>query len=168
MEQLAGPERLLPEQSWDKESIPERDLWPGGPTGSPRPLLWAHAEYVKLLRSRLDGEIFERVPAVVERYRRGRPRDLVPLVWTFRRQPASLLPGRIWRILAPRPFRLRWSSDEWNTRHERKSSDDSWLGVSYFDLDVPPDQRGPIRFTFFWPETGHWAGGDFTIFPGAS
>ena len=45
----------------------------GRPSGSAMPLAWAHAEYIKLLRSRQDGEVFDRVGPVWSRY--GAPRE---------------------------------------------------------------------------------------------
>ena len=32
------------------------------------PLVWAHAEYLKLLRSAVDGKVFDRIDPVYERY----------------------------------------------------------------------------------------------------
>ena len=32
------------------------------------PLVWAHAEYLKLLRSALDGKVFDRIDPVYDRY----------------------------------------------------------------------------------------------------
>ncbi len=40
----------------------------GKPAGSAVPLVWAHAEYLKLLRSAFDGKVFDRIDAVFERY----------------------------------------------------------------------------------------------------
>jgi glucoamylase len=51
----AGPEQLIPEQVWD--SAPLR------PTGSARPLVWAHAEYVILARAVLTGVVADRPPS---------------------------------------------------------------------------------------------------------
>src|SRR5207249_4015651 len=42
---------LLPEQVWDQADQPDRYLFLGRPTGGACPLMWAHAEYIKLLRS---------------------------------------------------------------------------------------------------------------------
>ena len=36
------------------------------------PLVWAHAEYVKLPRSVTDGQVFDRISVVAERYRHGK------------------------------------------------------------------------------------------------
>jgi hypothetical protein len=41
----------------------------GKPTGAAMPLMWAHAEYLKLLRSTADGVVFDLIPEVAERYR---------------------------------------------------------------------------------------------------
>lgn len=59
---------LLPEQVWDADDIPEKDLRNGEPTGSATPLVWAHAEFVTLLRSLQDGQVFDCPPQAVARY----------------------------------------------------------------------------------------------------
>lgn len=59
---------LLPEQIWDAEDIPDRELFNGQPTGSAMPLVWAHAEFVTLLRSLRDGAVFDCPPEVASRY----------------------------------------------------------------------------------------------------
>src|SRR5205814_10486627 len=45
---------LFPEQVWDAPDLPERRLQNGRATGSAMPLVWAHAEYIKLRRSIAD------------------------------------------------------------------------------------------------------------------
>ena len=50
-ERFASCGQLLPEQVWDEADRPERSLRQGKPAGSAVPLVWAHAEYLKLLRS---------------------------------------------------------------------------------------------------------------------
>lgn len=59
---------MLPEQVWDAEDIPGRELYNGHPTGSGMPLVWAHAEYIKLLRSLHENAVWGMVPENVERY----------------------------------------------------------------------------------------------------
>src|ERR1700674_486644 len=51
MARMTGPSGLIPEQVWDAEPIPERGLYPGKPSGSAMPLVWAHAEFIKLAMS---------------------------------------------------------------------------------------------------------------------
>ncbi len=68
LEEFASSTRLLPEQVWDADDLPERELFRGRPTGSAMPLVWAHAEYVKLVRSLADGAVFDRPGICVRRY----------------------------------------------------------------------------------------------------
>ena len=59
MQQFAVGIGLIPEQVWDERAIPDKLLAPGGPTGAAIPLVWAHAEYIKLVRSVADGRVFD-------------------------------------------------------------------------------------------------------------
>lgn len=64
MERMATESQMIPEQVWDLSMGPARA---GEPTGSATPLGWSHAEYLKLLRSRADGQVFDRLPIVAQR-----------------------------------------------------------------------------------------------------
>ena len=46
----------------------------GEGTNTATPLAWTHAEYIKLLRSISDDEVWDRYDVVAERYA-GRPRN---------------------------------------------------------------------------------------------
>jgi glucoamylase len=81
MEGFANDGRMLPEQVWDSDDLPDARLWRGRPTGSAMPLCWAHAEYLTLLRSRKDGFCFDRIPAVYQRYVQARTQSRV-VIWT--------------------------------------------------------------------------------------
>ncbi len=72
MEQAATDTGLIPEQVWDADDLPGKDLFRGRPTTSACPLVWAHAEYVKLLRSLRDGAVFDLPRQTVRRYGRSR------------------------------------------------------------------------------------------------
>ena len=48
MESFANEGGLISEQVWDSPDIPEHELHFGRPSGSAMPLVWAHAEYIKL------------------------------------------------------------------------------------------------------------------------
>ena len=70
LERFASGTGLLPEQVWDGEEIPARELTRGRPTGSAMPLVWAHAEYLKLIRSLAEGGVFDCPRICRERYLR--------------------------------------------------------------------------------------------------
>ena len=61
MQGFATPSLMLPEQVWDGGA------YAGQSTGSATPLGWTHGEYIKLLRSRQDREVFDRIGLVYER-----------------------------------------------------------------------------------------------------
>jgi len=162
MEWFANGAGLLPEQIWDeKASHPDFGLSFGRPTGSAMPLMWAHAEYVRLLRSADDGAPFDRVAAVAERYLSGEGRRHFE-IWKFNRQPGRIRAGSRLRIQAEAPFRLHATMDDWATVSEADALATS-LGVWFTDLDVPRGQTAPIRFTFRWTEPGTWEGRDFPV-----
>ncbi|HUB68712.1 MAG TPA: glycoside hydrolase family 15 protein [Candidatus Methylacidiphilales bacterium] len=71
MASFADESLLLSEQVWDAADIPDRGLRFGQATGSARPLAWAHAEYLQLLRSLHDGGVFSRPQVVSQRYVKG-------------------------------------------------------------------------------------------------
>jgi glucoamylase len=43
-------------------------MYRGRPTGSAMPLMWAHADYIKLLRSVREGKVFDLIAEVAKRY----------------------------------------------------------------------------------------------------
>jgi glucoamylase len=161
IERFATGAGLLPEQVWDAPDRPEARMWLGRPTGAPMPLMWAHAEYVKLLRSAHDGQVFDCIPAVAERYQARRAHPPIE-VWTFNRRARSVRPGTVLRVQAEAPFRLRWTTDEWSVVRDTTSTPTA-LGIDFVDLPLPRLQAAPIRFTFFWLGVGRWEGRDFAV-----
>ena len=80
MEGFASSTKLLPEQVWALSSKPEAHMFFGRPTGGAMPLSWAHAEYIKLVRSAADSQVFDLISEVTDRYRARR--QAVPMeVW---------------------------------------------------------------------------------------
>ncbi len=161
MEQLASSTGLLPEQSWDGPDLPAAYMFYGKPTGSAMPLMWAHAEYIKLLRSVQDGKVSDLIPDVAERYL-GNVRHCRFEIWKPMRQVRSVKPGFTLRVQAPGRFRLHWSDDEWATVKDTVSSM-TVLGVEFVDISVATQQQGSIRFTFFWIATDSWEGRDYAV-----
>ena len=161
MEGFATAAGLLPEQVWDAPDRPAVRMRLGRPTGSAMPLMWAHAEYVKLLRSAHEGRVFDRIPAVAERYQgAGRPQPIE--VWSFKRRARAVRPEAILRIQAGGAFRLRWTADEWAVVTDTPSTSTA-LGIDVVDIPIARDQIAPIRFTFFWPQADRWEGRDFVV-----
>ena len=162
MENLASATGLLPEQSWDGPDRPDVYMYCGRPTGSAMPLMWAHAEYIKLLRSVRDGKLSDLIVDVADRYLGGRADRQLFEVWKFTRQVRSVKRGYSLRIQVPASFRLRWSSDEWRTVNDTPSSATT-LGVDFVDIPILAAQRMPIRFTFFWTAGESWEGRDYLV-----
>ncbi len=162
MERFATSMGLLPEQVWDQPDLPETHLKFGGPTGAAVPLMWAHAEYATLLRSVHDGQIFDKIPEVEERYQRPDPERPRWEVWKFNRQVRKVPSGTRLRIIVPERFRLHWSPDGWKTVLDEAAVNTA-LGLSYFDIETGPGTPGPVRFTFFWPARDAWEGKDYSV-----
>jgi glucoamylase len=125
------------------------------------PLVWGHAEYIKLLRSAADGRPFDLIPVVAERYLSARGRKDLE-VWKPTRQVTHIASGQTLRIQAPQPFRLRWCLDRWETARDA-DSEGSGLGINFVDVPGQFDVRGSIHFTFFWLLEDRWLGRDYEV-----
>jgi glucoamylase len=160
MRRMASSGGLLPEQVWDSAPIGERGLAPGRPTGSAMPLGWAHAEYIKLIRSIALGHAIDRPEAAWRRYRGKAPKP-VRATWRFTAPRRDMPTGRILRLETMAPARVRYSFDGWQTWRDVDARDTS-LGVWVSDLagsdGLPPGRA--VWFTFWWPEAERWEGSD--------
>jgi glucoamylase len=152
---------MLAEQVWDAPDRPESLCWLGRPTGSAMPLVWAHAEYLTLLRSAADGQVYDILPEVAKRYQSGRQRDVIQF-WKPNRHAASVQPGQTLRVQAPAEFILHWTANEWQTIHDTPTRTTP-LGISFVDLPIVQGQRMPIRFTFRWADGDRWEGQDYAV-----
>jgi glucoamylase len=152
---------LFPEQIWDAPDIPEHHMFFGKATGAAIPLMWAHGEYVKLLRSMVDNKTFDRIDAVAERYCNDKPRAVIE-VWKMNRQVRSVPAGGLLRIQAENPFVLHWSDDEWHTVRDSNSIATA-LGIDYVDIRVDVSKQAPLRFTFHWTTENRWEGKDYAV-----
>jgi glucoamylase len=161
LEAFASSSALLPEQVWDEADRPEALMYFGKPTGAAMPLLWAHSEYLRLVRSAADGQVFDLIPEVAERYLKGKRGPAIE-IWKPNRQVRAVPAGTTLRVQSGSSFRLHWTLDEW--QHPRDTaSGDTGIGTQFVDIAVPPGQRAPVRFTFFWTDTGHWEGKDYQV-----
>jgi glucoamylase len=161
MEGFATSTGLLPEQVWDSTDRPTLHLELGRPTESAVPLVWAHAEYLKLLRSAKDKRAYDQPPEVAERYCVRTPREPRE-VWKFNRQPKQVRVGESLRVITDRPFRLHSSRDGWTTTQEVPSME-TRIGLHYVDLPPLSSPKDSWRFTFHWRAPDRWEGHDFRV-----
>jgi glucoamylase len=119
------------------------------------PLVWAHSEYLRLLRSCQDKAVFDLIPEVERRYLKEKPKSQFEF-WMpkhpikFARQNCRL------RVCAPEKFRLRWTADAWATWQDTDSSA-SGIGAEFCDLAESAIAAG-VEFTFFWTSRNAWEG----------
>jgi glucoamylase len=162
MEGFSNKSGLIPEQVWDSPDIPEHQLAFGRPSGSAMPLVWAHAEYVKLRRSLQDGAVFDMPVHAVERYLDKR-NVCCRTYWRFD-QPCRAVPvGNTLRLELFAPATVHWSADGWQTVHDSPTID-TRLGLHFVDLPVAGIAVGTVvSFTFYWPQPLKWEGVDFEV-----
>jgi glucoamylase len=162
MAAFANDGGMLPEQVWDAPDIPDRELSLGRPTGSAMPLVWAHAEYVRLRRSLREQQVFDMPRTPVQRYlveKVGTPYDF----WRFNHRTPAMDPGKTLRIEVLGPARVHWSTDGWKTAQDIQARD---TGLGLFSADLPTKDLpsgSQVVFTFQWTSDGHWEGSDFTV-----
>jgi glucoamylase len=162
LEAFANEGGLLPEQIWDSEDIPEKELHCGRPSGSAMPLVWAHAEYIKLRRSLRDGAVFDMPSQTAERYLKQQVGSNL-VTWRFNQKCQRMPTGKVLRIEVLAPAVVHWSSDGSQTSNDAKTKD-TGLGMHVADLptdDLPPGTR--LTFTLYWPAEDHWEGTNFEV-----
>jgi len=160
-EEFATRGEMMPEQVWDETSSPKPYLQLGQPAGSAVPLVWAHAEYLKLLRSTVDGKVFDRIDPVYERYcdpvgRTKVRRDLE--IFSFRRPFQNMAAGRTLRILDENRFSVTWSLDGWKTGHTMASQSQDSAGFSVDISTATENAGGRLSWTLQWTEQNKWLG----------
>lgn len=162
MEGLASRTNLIPEQVWDAGDLPERGMYRGRPTGSAMPLVWARAEYIRLLRSARDRRVFDLIDEVEDRYVKH-PAPAVSIeFWTSMHPIPRIRRGRTLRICSQRPFRVRWTDNEWSGQHDTDCVGTA-LGLNFADIPTRPGQRAPVEFTFFWLDRNAWEGRNYRV-----
>jgi glucoamylase len=162
MESSANRGRLIPEQVWEGQDLPEFDLFRGKPSGSACPLVWAHSEYIKLRRSLKDGRIFDQPPHTVQRYIVEKQNSNLR-GWRFNNKVHDIPPGKQLRILLLSPASVHWSFDRWQTAQDTETDD---TGLGSYVVDLPTEQLpagSQINFTIFWRKEQRWEGTDFSV-----
>jgi glucoamylase len=159
-EQFASAGGMFPEQVWDDDDLPASGMYRGKSAGSAQPLVWAHAEYLKLLRSVLDGRVFDRISVVEERYlTETRTFKSNIEIFQITRPLAKVAAGSTLRVHDFDKFCLRYTTDGWATQ---QNLDAHAVGRLGFFVDVPtPETGGTLTFTLYWPGTGPTGSGNW-------
>ncbi len=162
LEGFASDGHLLPEQVWEAEDIPERELFRGRPSGSAMPLVWAHAEHIKLLRSLRDGRVFDMPPQPRRRYQQEGTRSPFAL-WRPNCKSRRLPAGKRLRLELRVPAVAHWSRDGWRSVIDTPTRD-SGFGTHVADLDTADLTPGDaVVFTLYWLSEALWEGVDYWL-----
>ncbi len=152
---------MISEQIWDSPDIPARELFFGRPSGSAMPLVWAHAEYIKLLRSLRDGKVFD-TPEAVPRYLKTKTETHLA-IWRFNHKSRTMPVGKVLRIEVLKPALIHWSADDWKNSFDIEARD---MGLGFFTSDLPTSRLqagGTVKFTFYWKDEKRWEGKDYEV-----
>lgn len=162
IEKFANEGLMIPEQIWDSPDIPEKGLFTGKGTGSATPLMWAHAEYIKLLKTLRDGAGCDIIEEVKERYASGKT-TLRMTAWKKIKPVSFAFTSELVRVISHEPATLRWSDDGWKTVNDRAMTE-TGLGLCYHDF-APGELKADSKlvFTFHYTESGAWEGKDYEI-----
>jgi glucoamylase len=145
LEGLTSDGFMIPEQVWDAPPVPERELLLGRPTGSAMPLVWAHAEHIKLCRSLADGAVFDCPPQTLARYVHRKTLARVQ-PWRPDWRATTVRAGLALRVDLPEAASVAWSADEWATRAE-VATVDSGVGLHVAELATAGIEPGrTVRF----------------------
>lgn len=159
---MSGDGGMIPEQVWDSEPIPLRRLYPGRPSGSAMPLVWAHAEYIKLLASRNLGRPYDRPAATWQRYQGERP-SIQKAIWMPQAPVYRIKAGQALLVALSGSGTIHWGIDGWQSVRDN-ALQDIGLGLHAVELDTAELRAGQrIDFTFHGVGAGVWLGRDYRI-----
>jgi glucoamylase len=162
MAAMTGPGGMMPEQVWDSAALPERRLFPGRPTGSAMPLVWTHAEFIKLVISRSLGYPVDRPAAAWRRYGGRRP-EAARAVWCFHAPIRRIRRGQAFIVALPRPALIHWGVDGWKNATDGNTEDS---GLEQHSLEIGAAalaQASVINLTLQWRDDQHWVGTDYQV-----
>ncbi len=125
------------------------------------PLVWAHSEYIKLLRSLHDQAVWDMPKQTVKRYLEEK-KTATYQIWTTKQRRAWLAPGKDLRIDVPTPAGV-----DWTTKDPTKTVTTTDTRFGFFSAllplsNLPSGSRVEVTIT---PENPgqDWKGDSFTI-----
>jgi glucoamylase len=165
LERFSSIGGMLPEQVWDHADLPSEGMYFGRSAGSAQPLVWAHAEYLKLLRSVADGEVFDRISVVADRY--AVPKDKRTFlsrmeIFQVGRPICAMVQGSTLRIMDAELFRVVYSTDNWATKNAKDAASIGRPGA-FADIATDATQTGSIAFTMYYPGEDRWLGCNYEV-----
>ncbi len=162
MARMTGPGGLIPEQVWDGPPIPDRWLLPGKPTGSAMPLVWAHAEFLKLLCAREQGRPLEMLTSV-QRHFAAKPAADAAWHWRTDINFTAMPDDRDLLIDCASPFTLHVGFDGWQDVGDRASAPLAFgrHGVRLTQAELR--RHKVVDFTLFLVDEGRWIENDHHV-----
>ena len=161
MNAMTGPGGMIPEQVWDAADLPERRLFQGKPSGSAMPLVWAHAEFIKLMLSRAKGRPIDRPQSVWRRWGGRRPKGAA--VWTPTAPITTIAADADLVIATFQAAKLHWGRDGWRNVADTQTAD---IGLGVHAVRLPASAlAGAARIDFTFQELGdgRWDGRDYHL-----
>jgi len=159
---MSSSSGLIPEQVWEAEPIPAQGLFPGRPSGSTMPLVWAHAEFMKLIASLHLGRPIDRPEQVWLRYGGIKP-TASQAHWTRRMPVGWIRPGQRLRLIFEAPSLVHWGLDEWRDASDALTIVGA-LGLHFVDLPTEHLDAGRrIIFSVQDLAAGNWIEQDRSI-----
>ncbi len=134
--------------------MPDKNLYRGKPSGSAMSLVWAHAEYVKLLRSIRDNRISDMPHQTKERYLDKQTPSLYAS-WKYNNKIGDMVAGKydaLKFVLPPQSIGVRMAGVLPTIRI---------LGVQASCMhiaDLPTkdlEEGGQVAFTLYWKKRRH-------------
>jgi glucoamylase len=162
MTRMTGPTGLIPEQVWDGPPLRERGLEPGKPTGGVMPLVWAHAEFLKLLWARRQKRPIELLNSL-EKHLRRKTAKMGTWHWRTDTPFDALAPDRDLLVEMESPFVLHMGFDGWKAVEDRSSAA---LAFGMHGVRLGKDELAGERvldFTRYFSRDSKWEGNDYHI-----
>ena len=159
---MSGRCGLIPEQVWDAAPIPAKGLFPGRPSGSAMPLVWAHAEFIKLAASLRVGHPVDRPEPVWLRYGGMRPASH-RAHWSRRAPVGWIRAGQTLRMIFDAPTLVHWGIDGWGHPQDTVTAP-GMLGLHTADLPSEQLDAGQrVVFSVQDLHSGTWTDRDQAV-----
>jgi len=161
MESFANEGLMLPEQIWDRGDLPDKGLTAGKGTGAATPLMWAHAEYIKLLRTIKDRQGCDVIKEVHDRYVAGKKAARMT-AWKAAKPIRIANADEAIRVVTIEKGDIVWTADNWATKAEEPLAQ-TGLGVHFKDFKPGALSAGATLIFTFHYASGRWEGRNYEI-----